>query len=166
MSEAYWTWQCKIQHSKVVCCNSALKLPIFVVLQAVSASHYLRNWSGWTCRTRCHVGEATSDSAPQTSSRASESPPAHSSLPESVPALRSQRILRSPVLPRPACATGSVQVADLLCRRAWLESFQATAKRHSWKNRSGTCSGFVRAKRQPAASVCQRRAEGVKATPG
>lgn len=27
MSEAYWTWQCKIQHSKVVCCNSALKLP-------------------------------------------------------------------------------------------------------------------------------------------
>lgn len=61
MSEAYWTWQCEIQHSKVVCCNSALKLPIFVVLQAVSSSHHLRNWSCWTCRTRCHVGEATSD---------------------------------------------------------------------------------------------------------
>lgn len=73
-----------------------LQLPIFVVLQAVSASHYLWNWSCWTCRTRCHVGEATSDSAPQTSSRASESPPAHSSLPESVPAREDSSLSRPP----------------------------------------------------------------------
>lgn len=78
-------WQCKIQHSKVVQCNCALKLPTFLAVQAVSVSHYLRSRSCWTCRARCHVGEATSASAPQTSSRACESPPAHCSPPRERP---------------------------------------------------------------------------------
>lgn len=103
---------------------------------------------------------------PQTSSRASESPPAHCSLPVSVSPLR---FADDSSLSRPPTSCmcnlfGPGHRAPTFCVAGrGLSSFRA--RKHSWISWSGICSGFVWAKRRPAALVCQRRAEGVKTTP-